>query len=70
MDNIISSMSECSASEVGVDEDEHELRYVFSSDRYSIFGVPRRGGIVHSGMLERMLSMVLPYYDMTRCVPG
>ena len=45
-------------------EAEHELRYVFSSVRYSIFGGPLRGDIVYSGMLEMMLSIVLPYVDM------
>ena len=45
-------------------EAEHEFRYVLSSVRYSRFGGPRIGEIVHSGMLDRMLSMVLPYVDM------
>ena len=38
-------------------EAEHELRYVLSSVRYSGFGGPSRGEILHSGMLDRMLSM-------------
>ena len=49
---------------------EHDLRYVFSSVIYSIFGGPCRGEIVHSGMLEMMFSMVVPYYFVMRCGAG
>ena len=49
-------------------EAEHELRYVFNLVKYSRCGAPRRGAIMHSGILARMLSIVFPCVDMMRVV--